>query len=200
MKRNTLLILLLASALLVVADAQTTIFKNSGAYARSNFPNIGVFVGNGEFAGGTNQPFLNYSTFTPNPDGSYSYSSGYGNIPNSAFTAKNVDRMSLNVDTSQIAGFQAETCNVIFQPTYSSTCTAGPFGVIQLDWQQNGYSSTITKQDLTATNGPVTTSMRSDSTFASGDASGTFLGTPVVDNASQLGTDKSRDIIITKGK
>jgi hypothetical protein len=108
--------------------------------------------------------------------------------------------MSLSVDTSQIAGFQAETCNVIFQPTYTSTCTPGPFGLIQLDWQQNGYSSTITKQNLTWTNGPVTSSMRSDSTFASGDATGTFLGTAVVDNASQLGTDKSRDIIITKGK
>ena len=85
MKRNTLLTLFLASALFVVADAQTTKFKNSGAFAQSNFPNMGLFVGNGEFSGGTNQPFLNYSTFTPNPDGSYSYSSGYGNIPTSAF-------------------------------------------------------------------------------------------------------------------
>jgi len=107
--------------------------------------------------------------------------------------------MSLNVDTSQIADFQAETCNVIFEPTYSSTCTAGPFGVIQLDWQQNDYSSSRTKQDLTWTNGPVTHGSSSDSTYVSANASGTFLGTAVTDYASKMGTDKNRYITITKG-
>lgn len=199
MKRHALLILLIASALLVAADAQTVTFKNSGAYAQSNFPNISFFVGVGDAGGGTNGPFVDYSIFTANPDGSFTFGYGFGNIPNSAFTANNVQHMSLNVDTSQVAGFQAQTCNEVFQPAFSITCTNGPFGPIQLTWQQNGFSSSSTTQDLSSTNGPVSSSMHSDSSYVSANASGTFLGTAVVDNGSTIGTDKDRQITITTG-
>jgi hypothetical protein len=199
MKLYVLLTLWLASALLVAAHAQTTNLKSSGAYAQSNFPNVYFFVGSGDVAGTSPQPVLDFSTFIANPDGSYTYSFGYGNIPNSAFTGNNAQHMSLNVDTSQVPGFQTQTCTVSYVPTYSYTCTDGPFGVIQLDWQNNGYSSSATKQALTWTNGPMTHSSSSDSTYVSANASGTFLGAAVTDYASTMGTDKNRYITITKG-
>ncbi len=199
MKRNALLTLWLVPALFIAAHAQTTNFKSNGAYAQSNFPNTNFFVGSGDVAAGTPQPFVDYATFIANPDGSYTYSFGYGNIPTSAFTGNNAQHMSLNVDTSQVPGFQTQTCTVSYVPSYTYTCTDGPFGVIQLDWQQNDYSSSRTKQDLTWTNGPVTHGSSSDSTYVSANASGTFLGTAVTDYASTMGTDKNRYITITKG-
>ena len=199
MKRYAWLTLWLAPALFIAAHAQTTNFKTNGAYAQSNFPNTYFFVGSGDVAGTNPQPVVDFSTFIANPDGSYTYSYGYGSIPNSAFTANNVQHMSLNVDTSQVPGFQTQTCTVSYVPTYTYTCTDGPFGVIQLDWQTNGYSSSSTKQDLTWTNGPVTHGSRSDSTYVSANAVGTFLGTAVTDYASKMGTDKNRYITITKG-
>jgi hypothetical protein len=107
--------------------------------------------------------------------------------------------MSLNVDTSQVSGFQAQTCTVVFQPTYSSTCTAGPYGDIQLDWQNNDYSSSTTNHDVSLTNGNVSRTIKADSTYVSADGAGTFFGANVVDDASQIGTDKNRYVTVTVG-
>ena len=197
MKQHAFLALLLAFTLYSAADAQTIKYHSKGAYAQSNFPNISLFVGSGNVGVG-GQPFLDYSTFTLNPDGSFTYSYGIGNIPSSTFTANNVQQMSLNVDTSQLTGFQAQTCVTVFQPTYSSTCSDGPYGVIQLSWQNNDYSSSTTKEKLTVVNGPVTRSIDSDSTYTSANGGGTFFGVQVQDNNSRIGTDRSRDMTLTR--
>src|SRR5579864_8490757 len=152
MKKQALFTLSLAFTLCLAANAQTQTFHSRGAYAQSNFPNASLFIGSGDVGLG-GQPFLDYSTFTQHPDGSYDYGFGFGTVPTSVFDGHNTQHMSLNVDTSQVAGFQAQTCHVVFQPSYSTTCTAGPYGVITLNWQNNGYSSSTTRQQLSFENG-----------------------------------------------
>lgn len=198
MKLHFLSALLLAFTLHLNAQTTTT-YHGKGAFAQSNFPNISlsVYSGDNSFNG---QPFLLYSTFAANPDGSYTFSSGDGFLPASDFSANNVTQMSLNVDTSQLSGFNASTCIVYFVPTYSFTCSAGPYGVIQVNWQKNGSYSSTTKSNQMGTDGPFSTHFLDDSQYSSANATGTFLGTSVVDYGSMICTSHGSTIMITKPK
>lgn len=198
MKKHALFTLLFALTLCLAANAQTQVFHIRGAYAQSNFQNTSLFIGTGDVGLG-GLPFLDYSTFVPHPDGSYDYGYGFGTIPASAFDAHNTQQVSLNIDTSQVAGFQAQTCHVVFQPSYTSTCTAGPYGMISLNWVNNGYSSSTTRQTLNYSNGAEKHNTSSNGTYSSANGSGTFFGTNVVDDASKIGNDQNREIDITPG-
>jgi hypothetical protein len=197
MKHHFLFALLLAFAVCGAANGQrTTTYHAKGAFAQSNFTNISlsVYTGDESYNG---QNFLIYSTFQENPDGSYSFGSGDGFIPNSAFIANNVEQMSLNVDTSQVSGFNASTCVVQFEPSYTYTCTAGPYGVIQVNWQANGNSSSSTKSNFQGTEGPYSIHTIDDSDYSSANATGTFLGTSVTDYGSEIGTSHGSQVSIT---
>lgn len=198
MKQHLLLTVVLAFALYGVANAQkNSTYHGKGAFAQSNFPGISLSASSGNDTS-TGQAFVTYSTFTSNPDGSYTYSSGDGYLPASAFTANNLQQMSLNVDTSQVSGFDAETCAVTFVPTYTFTCSPGPYGVIQVNWQQNGSVSTTLHENSTTTDGPFSTHVVDDEDYVSANASGTFLGTSVVDYFSQMGTNHGSTVTKTK--
>lgn len=198
MKTHALFTLLFAFTLCLAANAQTQTFHLRGAYAQSNFPNTSLFIGTGDVGLG-GLPFLDYSTFMPHPDGSYDFSFGFGTLPASAFDAHNTQQMSLNIDTSQVQGFQAQTCHIVFQPTFTSTCTAGPYGVISLNWENNGYSSSTTRQILSFANGAEKHRMSTNATNSSANSSGTFFGTNVVDHISLIGNNQGGEIDITPG-
>lgn len=195
MTRNLSVALFLAFALSLAASAQTAVLHSKGAYAQTSSSSLYLLVINGNSF--TGPPAIDYSTFTANPDGSYTYGYGYGNIPRAAFVANNLQRVSLNLDTSQVAGFQAMTCTVVYQPVYSQTCSPGPFGVIQITWQQNGQSSTKTNSNSNIVNGPFKTHIVRDETDSSANSSGTFLGTTVLDYGAEVGLDHGSEIDIT---
>lgn len=176
----------------------TTTYTASGAFAQTFFTannsSVTLFVGRGCIvlpcsSGGT---FIYW--FAYNSDGSVT--EGDGIIPDGAFQATTLQHMSLNVDTSQVHGFNTTTC------TFSGgifTCTNGPFGVMQADWQATEQSSSSNKQDTTTTMGPFTTKTHDDQSVTSGEATGAFLGTAFSDNGgATLGTNKSHTASITK--
>ncbi len=197
MKQHLFLTALLAFALYGMANAQnSTTYHGKGAFAQSNFPGISLSAYNGDETY-NGQTFLMYSTFSSNPDGSYSYSSGDGYIPASAFSANNLQQMSLNVDTSQVSGFNASTC-VATAPTYTVTCSPGPYGVIQVNWQQNGNVSTSLKENSSSTDGPYSTHVVDDEAYVSANSTGTFLGTSVVDDFSLMGTSHGATLTRTR--
>jgi hypothetical protein len=198
MKQHLLLTVMLAFALFGVANAQNnTTYHGKGAFAQSNFPGISLSAYNGDESY-NGQTFLMYSTFTSNPDGSYSYGSGDGFIPASAFSANNLQQMSLNVDTSQVPGFSASTCVATFAPTYTITCSPGPYGIIQVNWQQNGSVSSSLKENSQSTDGPYSTHVVDDNNYVSANSTGTFLGISVVDDFSEMGASHGSTVTRTK--
>lgn len=196
MKPHFLLALLLAFAVHLNAQTTTT-YHAKGAFAQSNFTNVSLSVYSGD-ASFNALPFVIYSTFQANADGSYTFGSGEGVVPSSDFAGNNVQQMSLNVDTSQVSGFNASTCVVYFVPTYSYTCTPGPYGVIQVNWQQNGNYSTSSTSNFSGSNGPYSTHVIDDSQYTSANSSGTFLGTSVVDYGSSTGTSHGSTVTVSK--
>ncbi|HXB20227.1 MAG TPA: hypothetical protein VNV88_02540 [Candidatus Solibacter sp.] len=202
MKRFLLSALLIGFGLVAVhgpAAAQTETFHARDAFAQTHFDvsggevDISVFRGP-DGSGGTNT-FLSYGSFVENPDGSATSTSGFGVIPSSAFDAQTLQHVTLNVDTSQVAGFRATTC--IFSVTFTVTCTDGsPLGLIQIDWQPNGASSTKSVQHLSFTSGPFTRHLDFDQDESSADASGSYLGSSFTDPGRAL-VGKARDSTVS---
>jgi hypothetical protein len=204
MLQATLAVALLFLIQQSTAQAQSTSTYNaSGAYAESFFTannsSVTLFAARGCPAlpcSGSNGTIIVWFAFNTNPDGTHSFTEGDGVIPDSAFQVSGLKHMSLNVDTSQVAGFKTMTCT--FVPG-GWTCSNGPFGVMQADWEATEQSSSTNKEDTTTTIGPFTTKTKDDQAHTSGGATGTFLGTAFSDNSrTTLGTNKSHTKSMTK--
>jgi hypothetical protein len=202
MKRFLSSALLIAFGLVAVhglAGAQTTTFHARDQFAQTHFEINGAQVDISVFHGpagpaGTNT-FLSYGSFAENPDGSATFMSGFGVIPDSAFDAQNLQHFSLNVDTSQVSGFRASTC--IFSVSFTFTCTDGsPLGPIQIDWQPNGINSTKSIQHVSFTSGSFTKRLDFDQDESSADATGSYLGSNFTDPGRAL-IGKARDSVVT---
>jgi hypothetical protein len=205
MRGTAVLLLALAVSFLTAqgtshAQSTTTTYNASGAYAESFFTVnnsfVDLFVARGcpapPCAAPTPGTILVWFSFNNNPDGTVSFTEGDGVIPDSAFQANNLQHMSLNVDTSKVPGFNTITC------TGFTSCTNGPFGVMQASWQQTDQTSTTNNEDTTTASGPFSTSIHNDQTYSSALGSGTFLGTVFSSTDSTVGTNKSHSRSITK--
>ena len=186
------------------AHAQSTSTYNaSGAYAESFFKvnnsYVTLFAARGCIAtpcSGSYGTFVVWFATNTNPDGTGSVTEGDGVVPDSSFQANNLQHMSLNVDTSQVPGFNTVTCTRL---SGVWSCTNGPFGVMQADWQATDQASSTDKEDTQTTIGPFTTKSHSDRKTTSGAATGTFLGTAFSDNSrTSLGTNKAHSSAINK--
>jgi len=198
MKRFLLAALLIGFGLVAMhglAAAQTETFHARDAFAQTHFDvnggqvDISVFRGP-DGAGGANT-FLSYGSFVEDPDGSATFTSGFGVVPSSAFDAQSLQHVTLNVDTSQVSGFRASTC--IFSVTFTITCTDGsPLGPVQIDWRPNGATSSTSVQHITFTSGPSTSRLDFDQDESSADATGSYLGSNFTDPGRAL-IGKARD-------
>lgn len=184
-----------------LAAAQTTVFHGNDATAQTGFQIPGGEVGISVFrgpdgAGGTNT-FLDFGSFVENPDGSGSSTFGFGVIPESAFDAHTLQHVRLNVDISQISGFRVTTCT--FTPTTFTCADGGSVGSIQVDWQQNGISSSRSIQHSTFTSGPFTRKFDTDEDISSADATGTYFGTSFTDSGrASVGKARNATVTITQ--
>jgi len=179
------------------AQTQTTTFHGNDAFAETHFVVNGAPVDLFMFSS-TNQStgtsvFLSYGSFVENPDGSATSSSGIGLIPSSAFTANNLQHFTLDVDTSQVAGFRATTCIFGGPPAFTITCTDGsPLGPIHVDWQPNGFSTNKMIQHGSFTFGPFTGKTDFNQDDSSADATGSYFGTNFTD-PGRASMSKARD-------
>jgi len=60
---------------------------------------------------------------------------GFGTIPNASLSVLDTRTITLNTDTSTIAGFENDVCDINF------VCNPGPGGVISGTWQKIAFSS-----------------------------------------------------------
>ncbi len=186
------------------AQAQTVTFHGNDAFAQAHFVANGapvdLFMFSSKDQSTGTSIFLSYGSFVENPDGSSVFTSGLGLIPSSAFTANNLQHFTLDVDTSQVAGFRAETCVFSGPPTFTFTCTDGsPLGPIHVDWQQNGFSTDKMVQHLTFTSGPLTRKLDLDQDDSSADVTGSYFGASFSDlGRASMGKARDSSITITR--
>ena len=183
-----LLIVLLAFSTLALAqnDAPKISTRMTGTFADSTF-SINGYVAHISVSQDTSSglTLLIYNYVFSSPDGSSTFEFGGGYIPNDAVQLNNANVAKLNVDTSQVSGFMATSCTHF--PGQSSTCTPGPFGVIQIDWQQDGVMSnrTISQNWKTFPGARLHTQLNSE--LNSAHVTGSFLGSTFISDLGDIG-------------
>lgn len=159
---------------LLAAQTTTAFHSNAdGAFAlvRANNMTAEIDVNRGD-----SSTFLDIFATSPGSNGGFTVTTGFGTIPNADFVTDGFQRMALNVDTSQIAGFQSVTCTVSFTPFFSETCQPGPLGLIQVNWTANGIETFNIIEERHTTQGGLTVDLHINSSNHSANASGSYLG------------------------
>jgi hypothetical protein len=171
-------------------------------FAQNNAPIISTRVSGG-FADGTftingyiahisinqnpnGQPLLIYNYVFVSADGSHIFEFGGGYIPNDAFTINNGNVASLNVDTSQVAGFFASSC---VSTSSGPTCSSGPFGVMQMDWHKDGDMTDRSKSEDWKTFPGARLHTQLTTTLDSASFTGSFLGNSFTSDLGDIGTN-----------
>jgi len=164
-------------------------FHSRGTFAQffSFQNNSDVFLSvsrNGE-AGQQASTFLNFSSFTFNSDG-FTDTFAFGQIPNESLRSGGDKRVSLNVDLSQVSSFQITTCTFNFT-NFTFNCQPGPFGVVQVDWVQDGNFSTHLLSNERQQFFQFTIHTQQDSDSSSASVSGSVTGIPVNNGFGNIG-------------
>ena len=192
-------VVLLASSLMgqsnsaqsAVAQASGPIvsFHSRGTFAQffsfQNGSDVFLSVSRNGEAGQQATTFLNFSSFTFSSD-AFTDTFAFGQIPNESLRSGGDKRVSLNVDLSQVSSFQVTTCTFSFT-NFTFTCQSGPFGVVQVDWVQDGNFSThlISNERQQFFQFTIHTQQDSDSSSAS--VSGSVTGIPVNNGFANIG-------------
>lgn len=173
MKAISLAAVCLFSSLLAAQTATSFHSKAEGAFVFVNANNTSTEI---QVNRGDTATFLDVFATTPGENGGFTVTSGFGTIPNADFVTNGFQRMALNVDTSQISGFQSVTCTVSFTPFFNETCQPGPLGLIQINWIANGIETFNGLEERHTSQGGLTVDLHIDSTNHSANASGSYLG------------------------
>lgn len=203
MKRAALALLLFCA---VSLSAQIHIkFNASGATAAVNGTDgsgggFSLSVARGTNNGTTTTNF-SYFAATLSPDFSTETATTmFGQIPNSAFTGRNTQHLTLNFDAAKAdpTVFFSQTC-VIDLNSFTVTCTPGPTGVFKADFSENGIQRTrllTVEQVQTFSNTIVRSHLSGDQSTAN--AKGTILGQPVATAEATVGINKNSTIEIIR--
>ena len=141
---------------------------------------------------GTPSTFLEFDIFTRNPDGSFTDTFGFGDVPDGSLSGNSTTSLSLSVDTSQVSGFQTTTCKS------DGVCTPGPFGLVHIDFNSNGDYSSQSVSENHYDFFQMAQRSHYDYNSSSADANGTILGNILNDVASDIGTNRGTTITLTK--
>ena len=185
-----------------ILSAQTSTFHASGEFteinANINGSTVVLFAARGctGVPCFTSNTILVFDTFALTPTGSV-FIQGEGVIPDDALQADSPEHATLNVDTSQVPGFQTITCS--FVPGSGFSCRPGPVGVIQIEWRRTQANSVTTMQETHTTSGPFITNFHQNQDRFSAASSGIFLGNSFTDRSqSTIGTNKDTTITLSR--
>lgn len=182
---------------LLPAQTTTSFHSNAeGAFVLVNTNNTAAEI---EVDRGNTATFLSVFATTPGPNDGFTVTSEFGAIPNADFVTSGFQRMAVNVDTSQVPGFQSVTCTVSFTPFFSETCQAGPLGLIQVNWNSNGITAFSTVEERHTTQGGLTVDVHNNSDDHSANASGSYLGLSFsAETVASTNINKDTTITITQ--
>lgn len=200
MKFSLLVAVLFFSTLLLGQGDPNSTFHADGIFAglfvSNNGASMFLNVTRGNELTGEQSTFLFYDSFTPTPDGFIS-TFGSGLIPSDSFTGGSPARLALNVDTSQVPSFTATTCTFSLT-NFTSTCTGGPEGLINVEWKQDGnfsfHSVATTQQSFFQ----ATMQFHGESDQGSATVNGSLLGVPLNNAMGSTGTNRSATISVFK--
>ena len=148
--------------------------------------------------GGTTATFLSFDTFTTTADG-FTDTFAFGQIPSDSLRGDSSKHISLSVDTSQVDSFFTSTCTCSFS-TFNVTCQSGPFGLVQLDWQQNGQFSASTVSDNKFAFFQFTQRTQVNADGNSADVTGSVLGIPVSNGQGGVGVNHDSTVTILNAR
>jgi hypothetical protein len=158
------------------------------------------FTQEGEFASVSASTGTGASFQLSDDNNTETFTSIFGEIPNSAFTGNNTKSLVLDLDTSTLdpSVSSSETCTVDLNQL-TVVCTAGPLGVIHLEFHENGVQATKILNHVEADIlGPVTTLIHSSSDNGSANVQGSLFGVPVSSSFATVGVNHSSSIEITR--
>ena len=186
---------------MLFAQSNPTVVHGNGAFASlttvSNGSNINLNINSGTDSSGQQTTFLFFNIFTFNSDGTETSIAGTGFIPNGAFSGGNPANLSLNLDTSQITGFQTTTCNVDIT-TFTVTCADGPTGVIAINWKPDGAFSVHSVSTTQVNFSQFTFQSHGESDQTSATANGTLVGFSLTDASGQAGTNHNKSMSLVR--
>jgi hypothetical protein len=191
----------------VLAMAQSGVdfkFTQSGEFANltqstGQFSSISLSVSRGASTTSATSASLQYSATSVSADFlSITITNAFGPISPNAFTGQTTHALALNIDTSTLdpTVFISETC-VLDLTTFLETCGAGPSGLIQLQFQENGAQRTIVDLKQTTFSGPVTTHLRQKSDNSTASVQGSIFGTDVTGAPANVGVNHQSTLEIT---
>ncbi len=181
-------------------------FTQEGAFASVSAPtgpggSFNVNISRGSSSTSPASTFINFTSFQLSDDNnSETFTSIFGEIPNSAFTGDTTKSLVLNLDTSTLdpSVTSSESCTVDLNQL-TVVCTSAPLGLIHLEFQENGLQATKilnhVEEDIF---GPVTTLIHSSSDSGSANVQGSLFGVPVSSSAAGVGVNHSSSIEITR--
>jgi len=189
---------------LLMAQAQNFKFTQSGEFASFTqftppFTVVSLQVSRGFTTSGGASASLQYSVVSEPADfSSISITNVFGPIPSTAFTGATTQDLVLNIDTTTLdpTVFFSETCTIDFT-TFIQTCVAGPAGLIQLDFRENGAQRSIVDLKQTTYSGPVTTLLHQKSDNSTANMQGTVFGTQVTGAPANVGVNHQSTLAIT---
>jgi hypothetical protein len=158
---------------------------------------ISVSVSRGLTTSSGSTASLQYAAFSITTDPttgnftSITFTNEFGPILPSAFTGQNTQNLALNIDTSTLdpTTFNSESCTLSLID-FSLTCGAGPLGVINLQFQENGAQrTTVHALQQEVTNGPITTVSHQRSDNSTANYQGTIYGTTVSGASATVGVN-----------
>lgn len=199
MKYKVVIAMLLLCPLALLAQT-ATVFHSNGAFAQlltftPDGTEIIVQVQRGTDASGNPSTFLVYDTFGSTAD-SFTDTFASGVIPDSAFQGGDPANLSLNVDTSQVAGFSSTTCT-FSNIDFTFTCGPGAVGLIQITWQQDHFSSTHTVSNVQQTFAQFMSQQHTVADAGTAQANGSFMGT-TIQGGGTAGVNHNSLLQITK--
>lgn len=189
----------------VLAIAQIDFrFTQSGEFASvtqstGQFSGISLTVSRGSSSTSATSASLQYTATSLAPDfTSVTITNAFGPIDPSTFTGVTTHSLSLNIDTSTLdpTVFFSETC-VLDLTTFLETCGAGPAGLIQLQFQENGAQRSIVDLKQTTYSGPVTTILRQKSDNSTASVQGSIFGTDVTGAPANVGVNHQSSLEVT---
>jgi hypothetical protein len=179
-------------------------FTQEGEFASvstSSPTNFSLNVSRGASSTSPASTLINFTSFQLSDDNNTeTFTSIFGEIPNSAFTGKNTKSLVLDLDTSTLdpSVSSSETCTVDLNEL-TVVCNPGPLGVIHLEFHENGIQATKilnnVEEDVL---GPVTTLIHSSSDNGTANVQGSLFGVPVSSSTATVGVNHSSSVEITR--
>lgn len=198
--------LMLSLPLAMVAQTQHLAFKQDGEFASfSSSPDplssISLTVSRSFSSTGGASASLNYSAFTVSADfTSETFVQVVGQIPASAFTGHNTQRLILDFDTSQLdpSTSFSQSCTVDLN-FFTETCTSAPTGLIHLEFKENGFQRTrVLNFEEEIIIGSTTSHIHQRSDSSTANVQGSLFGLPVSGTSATVGVNHNSSLEVIK--